>query len=81
MLGEAFDAQPALEWGLVYRVVNDPDREAASWHAATALAALETEVAQAFRRVMNQIGLLAFDRDIEAENGAQRLLGSEPGPT
>lgn len=80
-LCEAFDAQPALEWGLVYRVVNGPDREEASWHVATALAALEPVVARAFRRVMNQIGLPAFDRDIEAENGAQRLLGSEPGPT
>jgi 2-(1,2-epoxy-1,2-dihydrophenyl)acetyl-CoA isomerase len=81
LLGEVFDAQQALEWGLVYRVVNDPDREEASWHVATALAALEPEVAQAFKRVLNQIGLPAFDRAIEAENGAQRLLGSQPGPT
>lgn len=81
LLGEAFDAQQALEWGLVYRVVNDPDREAASWRVATALAALEPEVAQAYKRVLNQIGLPAFDRAIEAENGAQRLLGSQPGPT
>lgn len=81
LLGEVFDAQQALEWGLVYRVVNDPDREEASWRVATALAALEPEVAQAFKRVLNQIGLPAFDRAIEAENGAQRLLGSKPGPT
>ncbi|OGB16947.1 MAG: crotonase [Burkholderiales bacterium RIFCSPLOWO2_12_67_14] len=81
LLGEVFDAQQALEWGLVYRVVNDPDREEASWRVATALAALELEVAQAFKRVLNQIGLPAFDRAIEAENGAQRLLGSKPGPT
>ena len=81
LLGEAFDAQQALEWGLVYRVVNDPDREEASRHVATALAALKPEVAQAFKRVMNQIGLPAFDRAIEAENEAQRLLGTKPGPT
>ena len=81
LMGEAFDAQQALDWGLVYRVVDDADREAASWQVATSLAALDPEVARTFKRVLNQIGLPAFDRAIEAENGAQRLLGTRPRST
>ena len=81
LLGETFDAQQALDWGLAYRVVDDTDREAASWQVANTLAALEPEVARAFKRILNQIGLSAFDRDIEVENEAQRLLSALARPT
>lgn len=81
LMGEAFDAPQALDWGLVYRVVDDADRDAASWQVATTLAALDPEVARTFKRVLNQIGLPAFDRAIDAENEAQRLLGARPRPT
>ncbi|MEZ5706579.1 MAG: enoyl-CoA hydratase-related protein [Burkholderiaceae bacterium] len=80
LLGEVFDAEQALDWGLLYRVVDDADREAASWQVATTLAALDPEVARTFKRVLNQIGLPAFDRAIEAENGAQRQLGDRRKP-
>ena len=75
LLGEAFDAQQALDWGLLYRVVPDDERDAASWQVATTLASLDPEVAQAFKRVLNEIGLPAFNGAIDAENRAQRLLG------
>lgn len=75
LLGEAFDAQQALAWGLVYRCVPVDELDAVSLAAAQQIAALAPEVASAFKRVLNQIGLDGFDRAIEAENNIQRSLG------
>lgn len=75
LLGEAFDAQQALAWGLVYRCVPVDELDAVSLAAARQIAALAPEVASAFKRVLNQIGLDGFDRAIEAENNVQRSLG------
>lgn len=75
LLGEAFDAQQALAWGLVYRCVPVDVLDAVSLAAARQIAALAPEVASAFKRVLNQIGLDGFDRAIEAENNVQRSLG------
>lgn len=75
LLGEAFDAPQALAWGLVYRCVPVDELDAVSMAAARQIAALAPEVASAFKRVLNQIGLDGFDRAIEAENNVQRSLG------
>lgn len=75
LLGEAFDAQQALAWGLVYRCVPVDELDAVSLAAARQIAALAPEVVSAFKRVLNQIGLDGFDRAIEAENNVQRSLG------
>lgn len=75
LLGEAFDAQQALAWGLVYRCVPVDELDAVSLAAARQIAALAPDVASAFKRVLNQIGLDGFDRAIEAENNIQRSLG------
>lgn len=75
LLGEAFDAPQALAWGLVYRCVPVDELDAVSLAAALQIAALAPEVASAFKRVLNQIGLDGFDRAIEAENNVQRSLG------
>lgn len=75
LLGEAFDAQKALAWGLIYRCVPVDELDAVSLAAARQIAALAPEVASAFKRVLNQIGLEGFDRAIEAENNVQRSLG------
>lgn len=75
LLGEAFDASQALAWGLVYRCVPVDELDAVSLAAARQIAALAPEVASAFKRVLNQIGLEGFDRAIEAENNVQRSLG------
>ena len=75
LLGEAFDAQQALAWGLVYRCVPVDELDAVSLAAARQIAALAPDVASAFKRVLNQIGLDDFDRAIEAENNVQRILG------
>lgn len=75
LLGEAFDAPQALAWGLVYRCVPVDELDAVSLAAARQVADLKPEVATAFKRVLNQIGLDGFDRAIEAENDIQRSLG------
>lgn len=75
LLGEAFDAPQALAWGLVYRCVPVDELDAVSLAAARQIAALAPDVASAFKRVLNQIGLDGFDRAIEAENNVQRSLG------
>ena len=80
LLGEVFDAEQAQDWGLIYRVVEDAEREAASWQVAATVAALEPDVAQSFKRVLNEMGLPAFNSAIEAENRAQRLLGDRRQP-
>ncbi|MDT4847326.1 2,3-dehydroadipyl-CoA hydratase [compost metagenome] len=77
LLGEAFDAAQALDWGLVYRSVPADELDAVSLAAARRLADLKPEVATAFKRVLNQIGLDQFDRAIEEESRVQRMLGRD----
>lgn len=75
LLGDTFDAAQALSWGLVYRCVPVHELDAVSFAAARQIADLQPEVATAFKRVLNQIGLDGFDRAIEAESQVQRSLG------
>lgn len=75
MLGEAFSARQAVDWGLIYKSVDDADLDAAARQTAQTLAALNPEVAWQFKRVFNGIGLEAFDRAIKEENKVQRMLG------
>lgn len=75
LLGDTFDAAQALSWGLVYRCVPVDELDAVSFAAARQIADLQPEVATAFKRVLNQIGLDGFDRAIEAESQVQRSLG------
>ncbi|PKO28235.1 MAG: crotonase [Betaproteobacteria bacterium HGW-Betaproteobacteria-9] len=77
LLGEAFDAAQALDWGLVYRSVPADELDAVSLAAARRIADLKPEVATAFKRVLNQIGLDQFDRAIEEESRVQRMLGRD----
>lgn len=75
LLGDTFDAAQALAWGLVYRCVPLDELDTVSFAAARRIADLQPEVATAFKRVLNQIGLDRFDRAIEAESQVQRSLG------
>lgn len=77
LLGEAFTAQHALDWGLVWKVVEDSHLDEISWSTAVQLAALKPDVAAQFKRVFNLLGLATFDQAIEEENRAQRLLGPQ----
>lgn len=75
MLGEAFSARQAVDWGLIHKAVDDADLDTAGRQTAQTLAALKPEVAWQFKRVFNGIGLQAFDLAIQEENKVQRLLG------
>jgi len=77
LLGEVFTAQQALDWGLVWKVVEDSHLDEVSWNTAVQLAALKPGVAAQFKRVFNLLGLATFDQAIEEENKAQRLLGPQ----
>jgi len=74
LLGDAFTAQEAKSWGMVWSVVPDAAMEESSWKIATRLASLAPEVAGQFKRVLREVGLSGFDRAIELENAAQRAL-------
>lgn len=77
LLGEVFTAQHALDWGLVWKVVEDSHLDEVSWSTAVQLASLKPGVAAQFKRVFNLLGLATFDQAIEEENRAQRLLGPQ----
>jgi 2-(1,2-epoxy-1,2-dihydrophenyl)acetyl-CoA isomerase len=74
LLGETFDAKQAAEWGLVWKVVDEGELDAASWAIAARLAELEPHVAAQFKQVLNGVGLAAFDQAVEEESRVQRFL-------
>jgi 2-(1,2-epoxy-1,2-dihydrophenyl)acetyl-CoA isomerase len=74
LLGEPFDAAQAAAWGLAWKVVDDAELEAAAWDTAAALARLDPAVAAEFKKVLNAVGLAAFERAVAEESRAQRML-------
>ena len=74
LLGEEFSSTQAQAWGLVWRVVPDDELESESRGVASKLTALQAEVANRFKRVLNDVGLSRFARAIELESAAQRVL-------
>ena len=74
LLGEAIDAKQAAEWGIVWKVVDEGELDAASWATAAALAKLAPSVASQFKQVLNRVGLAAFDQAVDEENRVQRSL-------
>lgn len=77
LFGDEFSAEQAFDWGLVSHVVPAAAFEEKARSLAQRLAALEPRVSAQFKRVMNEIGLAAFDQAIAAENRAQMFLASE----
>lgn len=76
LLGEAFGADEAQAWGLVWRVVAPEALDDASMQMARQLAALAPDVARQFKRVFHEIGLAHFDAAIARENAAHAALAS-----
>ncbi|MDQ7956357.1 MAG: enoyl-CoA hydratase/isomerase family protein [Pseudomonadota bacterium] len=76
LLGEAFGADEARAWGLVWRVVAPEELDAASMQMARQLAALAPEVARQFKRVLHEVGLANFDAAIARENAAHAALAA-----
>lgn len=81
LLGEAFSADDAHSWGLVWRVVEPEALESESGRVTQMLASLKPEVAARFKRALNEVGLHNFSRAIEIENEAQRAVGASPSDT
>jgi 2-(1,2-epoxy-1,2-dihydrophenyl)acetyl-CoA isomerase len=75
LLGEEFSPAQAQAWGLLWKVVPDPELESASLQIGVKLALLQPAVAASFKRVLNEVGLRHFDDAIALENEAQRALG------
>lgn len=80
LLGEEIGAGQAVEWGLVHRVVPPEQLDEASMASCRRLAALEPAVVAQYKRVLNAVGLDRFERAIEAESSATRLLVKAPVP-
>jgi 2-(1,2-epoxy-1,2-dihydrophenyl)acetyl-CoA isomerase len=74
LFGEAFGAPQAVDWGLVHRMVPPAELDDASMAACQRLAALDPTVVAHYKRVLNAVGLDRFDRAIEEESQATRML-------
>lgn len=74
LLGEAFNAETAQSWGLVWRVVPESDLPMHAREVASKVATLRPDVARHFKRILNEVGLAQFERAIDLENAAQRSL-------
>jgi len=79
LLGEEFSPAQARDWGLLWKVVPEPELEAASLQACARLASLAPAVAASFKRVLNDIGLGRFDEALALENDVLRALGGRGG--
>lgn len=77
LLGEAFDARQAVDWGLAWRAVPADELDRVSLDAAQRLAALSPPVAMQFKRVLNLIGLGPFEQAVDEETKVQRSLGRD----
>ena len=80
LLGEAFDAAQAVDWGLVHRAVPRAQLDEVSMATCRQLAALEPAVVARYKRVLNAVGLERFDRAIEEESHATRALTKADPP-
>jgi len=74
LLGEAFSAMDAERWGLIWKVVDDDALDAEVARATQKLAALTPDVVHRFKRVLNEVGLNAFDQGIALETQMQTEL-------
>ena len=76
LLGEEFSAMEAEHWGLIWKVVDDDALDAEVLRVTRRLAALAPDVVHRFKRVLNEVGLAAFDRGIALETQMQTELQS-----
>lgn len=74
LLCDEFNAQQAVDWGLVYKICSSSELDSVSLEACTRLAALKPAVASQFKRVLNLFGLQEFNRAVAEEENVQRSL-------
>ena len=78
LLGEEFGAAQAHAWGLVWAVVSPDSLQDEARRCALRLASLDASVVGHFKRVLNQVGLPAFEQAIQEEASVQRSLQAVP---
>ena len=78
LLAEPFDAQRALEAGIVTRVVEDAEALPAAWRAAERLAALPPRPVQLTKELLKRTHREAIAGALAAEGGHFRTLLGEP---
>jgi 2-(1,2-epoxy-1,2-dihydrophenyl)acetyl-CoA isomerase len=78
LLGEEFGAAQAHAWGLVWAVVSPDSLQDEARRCAQRLASMDASVVGHFKRVLNQVGLPAFEQAIQEEASVQRSLQAVP---
>lgn len=78
LLGEEFGVAQAHAWGLVWAVVSPDSLQDEARRCALRLASLDASVVGHFKRVLNQVGLPAFEQAIQEEASVQRSLQAVP---
>lgn len=76
LLGDAFDARQAVEWGVAVATMPAAELDAVSMEACLRLTALQPEVARQFKRVLNRFGLERFEAAVAEESTVQRSLAA-----
>jgi len=76
LLGHEFNATQAVEWGIATASPTEDALDRTSLEACTRLAALNPSVAAEFKRVLNLVGLPAFEAAVLEECAVQRRLGA-----
>jgi enoyl-CoA hydratase/carnithine racemase len=74
LFGDEFNARQAVDWGLAHRAVPSNQLDEVSMAACHRIAALDPTVVAHYKRVLNAVGLDRFDRAIEEESNATRML-------
>jgi 2-(1,2-epoxy-1,2-dihydrophenyl)acetyl-CoA isomerase len=74
LLGEEFSAADALQWGLVWSVVDDAGLDAEVARVALRLASFEPHAVARFKRVLNELSLERFEVALRTEARMQTEL-------
>lgn len=78
LLAERIDAETALAWGLIYRLVEDDALAGEAMAIATRLAALPTDGLAAMKRAFDAGETNTFDAQLDVERDLQRAQGRHP---
>jgi 2-(1,2-epoxy-1,2-dihydrophenyl)acetyl-CoA isomerase len=75
LLGEPLMAEKALEWGMIYKVVDDEDLREEAMSLARRLATQPTKGLSFVKRALNQSFDHDFNTQLDAERDLQRMAG------
>jgi 2-(1,2-epoxy-1,2-dihydrophenyl)acetyl-CoA isomerase len=78
MLGETINAEQALSFGLVYKMLDDATFQEESFTLAASLAAKPTQALAAIKQALNASATNTLDTQLDLERDLQRQLGYTP---